>query len=95
MDDCANRAQPQTASADEIAQRVVELLLPKIGDASPVGNDFPSIPSEVAAPSKRELVRQWFEKYPNDRGRTGRDLQENAKPMGVKISYRYWNDGKK
>ena len=60
----------------------------------PSGNLGKSFSTREALPSKAELVRVWFKDHPDDVSRTGRDLSENVKPHGVKISHKSWNDGK-
>jgi hypothetical protein len=61
-----------------------------------LGNDFPvKISQQVATPSKMELAVQWLKEQPDDMTLTGRDLEIARLPMGVKISYRTWNDAKK
>lgn len=48
----------------------------------------------IAAPSKMELAIAYLRDHPEDAKLPGRDLEKKALPMGVKISYRYWNDAK-
>lgn len=52
------------------------------------------VPEPVPTPSKKELVRQWFRDHPEDADKPGRELEKIA-PMGVKITYKTWNDVKK
>lgn len=59
-----------------------------------LGNDFPSSQA-VAVPSKMQLALEWLHDHPEDRQLAGRDLERLREPMGIKISYRTWNDAKK
>lgn len=78
--------------------KLIEIMSgPDFGKSS-VGNAFPSIPSPafpVATPSKLELAKRWLIDHPLDIDKAGRDLEKDAQPQGVKISYRTWNDAKK
>lgn len=56
------------------------------------GNSVPKPPKDA---SKADLARWWFEQHPEDREKSGRDLEESAKPGGETISYKYWNKIKK
>ena len=70
-----------------------------------LGNDFPTISQTnlaeivkkvaVATPSKMELAIDWLKTHPEDVVLTGRELEAARLPMGVKISYKTWNDAKK
>lgn len=73
-------------------------LLEQMPHSSPVEtpvNQLNRVNEPVPAPSKTELCRRWFEEHPEDLARTGRDLSENVKPMGVQISHVTWSKVKK
>lgn len=50
---------------------------------------------KIAVPSKEELAREWFHDHPDDKSKTGRELQDMCLPQGVRISYVTWNKVKK
>jgi hypothetical protein len=63
-----------------------------------VVSDLP-IPSQseaiqVPTPSKMELATQWLKSNRDDCKKSGRELESTVRPMGVKISYVYWNKAK-
>jgi hypothetical protein len=64
-----------------------------------LGKHFPARISQnietIAAPSKMELAINWLQEHSEDTALTGRDLEAARLPMGVRISYRTWNDAKK
>jgi hypothetical protein len=77
---------------------MMEMPASPLGNA--LGNDFPTSQAvveaeKVATPSKVELAKAWLIAHPGDMDKTGRELEQDARPEGVKISYRTWNDVKK
>jgi hypothetical protein len=62
----------------------------------PQGKLFPEavVSTPLAAPSKLELAKQWLKDHPEDKKRTGRDLEKHVMPMGVHISHAWWNKAK-
>ena len=60
-----------------------------------LGTDFPASQAPLPILSKWELVEKWFAEHPEDRERTGRDLERSVNPMGITVSYKTWNNVKK
>lgn len=87
------QTRPVRATRTNRPERVKKPISSSVGS---LGNDFPSISQAQPAPipSKVELVKQWFKDHPEDLHHTGRYLEEQVKPQGVKISYKTWNQVK-
>jgi hypothetical protein len=89
--------EPVTDRLDAVIALLTAIRDQPVGPGK-LGNHFPDssqAPQAVMAPSKQALAEQWFTDHPADRERTGRDLEQHVRPMGVRISYRTWNDAKK